>query len=122
MRGESGAFGGSTWQWIPASNAWLCQNLWDHYAFTQDKHYLRELYPVLREICEFWEDRLTALPDGTLVAPIDFSPEQNNVREKGRLLRQELVWDLFTNYVEASTILGVDPEYRANIGASARSC
>ena len=34
LRGENGIFGGSTWEWVPGGNAWICQNLWDHYAFT----------------------------------------------------------------------------------------
>jgi len=115
-RGENGAFGGSTWQWVPAGSAWLCQNLWDHYAFTQDKVYLQQLYPVLKEVCEFWEDRLQALPDGTLVAPHDFSPEHGPT-EDGVSFCQQLVWDLFTNYIAASTALDADPACRARISA-----
>ncbi|MCX6874827.1 MAG: hypothetical protein NTW21_13615 [Verrucomicrobia bacterium] len=58
-------------------------------------------YPVMKEVCEFWEDRLKALPDGTLVAPMGFSPEQGP-REDGVSFDQELVWDLFTNYTPNS--------------------
>ena len=44
--------------------AWLAQNLWDHYAFTGDKEYLRtRAYPILKELCEFWEDILKENPD-----------------------------------------------------------
>jgi len=47
MRAENGAFGGSTWKWVKPTAAWCAQNLWDHYAFTQDKAYLRtRAYPV----------------------------------------------------------------------------
>jgi alpha-L-fucosidase 2 len=115
-RAENGIFGGSTWEWIPGCSAWLCQNLWDHYAFTQDKQYLQKLYPVLKEVCEFWEDHLKALPDGTLVAPNDFSPE-HGPREDGISFDQQLVWDLFTNYIEASRTLDLDPDYRTKIAA-----
>ena len=115
-RGENGVYGGSTWSWVPAGSAWLCQNLWDHYAYTRDRAYLKRLYPVLKEVCEFWEDRLKALPDGTLVAPHDFSPEHGPT-EDGVSFVQELVWDLFGNYVAASKALDVDPAYRAKIAA-----
>ncbi len=39
---ENGVFGGSTWKWSKGDAAWVAQNLWDHYAFTQDKEYLRD--------------------------------------------------------------------------------
>lgn len=113
-RAENGVYGGSTWEWIPAGSAWLCQNLWDHYAFTRDTEYLRKLYPILKEVCEFWEDRLKPLPDGTLVAPKDFSPEHGPT-EDGISFDQQLVWDLFTNYIDASKALSVDSDYRAKI-------
>ncbi|HSZ58808.1 MAG TPA: glycoside hydrolase family 95 protein [Tepidisphaeraceae bacterium] len=113
-RAENGVFGGSTWEWIPAGSAWLCQNLYDHYAFTRDKAYLEKIYPILKEVCEFWEDRLKLLPDGTLVAPADFSPE-HGPREQGVSFDQQLVWDLFSNYTDASTALGIDSEYRTKV-------
>ncbi|MEO7718472.1 MAG: glycoside hydrolase family 95 protein [Capsulimonas sp.] len=113
-RAENGVFGGSTWSWIPAANAWLCQNLWDHYAYTQDKAYLAKLYPILKEVCNYWEDRLKAQPDGTLVIPNGWSPE-HGPNEDGVSFDQELVWDVFNNYVAASKDLNVDADYRAKI-------
>lgn len=115
-RGENGIYGGSSWEWVPAGSAWLCQNLWDHYAFTRDTDYLKKIYPVLKEVCEFWEDRLKPLPDGTLVAPHDFSPEHGPT-EDGVSFVQQLVYDLFTNYLDASAALNADPEYRQKIDA-----
>lgn len=115
-RAENGIFGGSTWEWIPAGSAWLCMNLYDHYRFTGDRAYLRKLYPILKEVCEFWEDRLKPLPDGTLVAPRDFSPE-HGPHEEGVTFAQQLAWDVFTNYIEASETLGLDPEFRAKVSA-----
>jgi len=118
LRGENGPFGGATWNWLNAGSAWDCQNLWDHYAFTGDAEYLRtRAYPMLKEICEFWEDMLKPLPDGTLVAPKNFSPEQMQFQEEGCSFDQELVWELFTNYVEAAKVLKADPEYLAKITA-----
>jgi len=114
---ENNIFGGSGWEWNTPGSAWYGQHLWEHYAFGGDKAYLKTLaYPVLKEVCEFWEDRLKALPDGTLVAPMGFSPEQGP-REDGVSFDQEIIWDLFTNYIEASQALGVDPEYRQKITA-----
>jgi alpha-L-fucosidase 2 len=117
MRAENGVFGGTTWQWIESGSAWCMQNLWDHYTFTGDKEYLRTLaYPMMKEVCEFWQDRLKALPDGTLVAPNGFSPE-HGPREDGVSHDQQLIWDVFNNTVAATDALGVDREFRNDIAA-----
>ncbi len=117
MHGENGVFGGSTWQWVESGSAWCMQNLWDHYAFTGDKHYLRTLaYPMMKEVCEFWVDRLKPLPDGTLVAPNGFSPE-HGPREDGVSHDQQLIWDVFNNTAQAAGVLGVDREFRDIISA-----
>ncbi len=114
---ENGVFGGSTWKWSKGDAAWVAQNLWDHYAFTLDKHYLRtRAYPLMKDLCEFWEDHLKELPDGTLVSPDGFSPE-HGPEEDGVSFDQQLVWDLFTNYIEASEALGVDEPFRKKVAA-----
>ena len=114
---ENGVFGGSTWKWSKGDAAWVAQNVWDHYAFTQDKEYLRtRAYPISKELCEFWEDHLKELPDGTLVSPDGFSPE-HGPHEDGVSFDQQLVWDLFTNYIEASEILELDEPFREKVAA-----
>ena len=117
MRGENGAFGGSTWQWVESGSAWCMQNIWEHYAFTGDKDYLRTTaYPMMKEVCEFWLDRLKALPDGTLVAPNGYSPE-HGPREDGVSHDQQLIWDVFNNTVAAADALGADREFRDTLAA-----
>ncbi len=109
---ENGVFGGSTWKWSKGDAAWVAQNLWDHYAFTQDKQYLRTCaYPIFKELCEFWIDSLKELPDGTLVSPDGYSPE-HGPQEDGVSFDQQLVWDLLTNTIEASKVLDVDRAFR----------
>jgi alpha-L-fucosidase 2 len=112
---ENGLFGGATYLWVPGDAAWLLQNIWDHYAFTLDKEYLRtRAYPMLKELCEFWEDSLKENKDGKLVSPASQSPE-HGPKAEGNSYEQQLVYDLFTNYIEASKALGVDEEYRAKV-------
>src|ERR1017187_2253516 len=114
---ENNIFGAGSFKWNPPGSAWYAQHFWEHYAFTQDKNYLRTVaYPVLKEVSEFWEDHLVALPDGRLATPDGWSPE-HGPEEKGVTYDQELVWDLFTNYIEASKVLDVDPAYRARVTA-----
>ena len=114
---ENGVFGGSTWKWSKGDAAWVAQNLWDHYAFTQDEEYLNtRLYPVMTELCEFWVDDLKELPDGSLVSPDGFSPEHGPT-EDGVSFDQQLVWDLFTNYLEASEVLGESGKLQEQVAA-----
>jgi alpha-L-fucosidase 2 len=118
MHAENGVFGGSSWKWVNPTAAWCAQNLWDHYAFTQDKEYLRtRAYPIMKDLCEFWEDFLKPLPDGSLVAPKGYSPEHGPEGVDGVSHDQQLVWDLFSNMIEASKALDVDAEYRQKITA-----
>lgn len=117
LRTETNIWGGTTWNWNKPANAWYCQHFWEHYAFTGDKTYLKDVaYPILKETVEFWEDHLKALPDGILVAPLGWSPEHGPT-EDGVSYDQEIVWDLFTNYLEAAGALGVDKEYRTKVAA-----
>ena len=134
MRSENGVFGGSTYYFQKGDSAWISQNLWDHYAFTQDKEYLkRYAYPIMKEISHFWLDHLKALPNGKYVVPDGTSPELGpKVDEKtgevsiveglrthldGVSYDQQLCWDLFTNTIEASHELGLDKDLRQELQA-----
>jgi alpha-L-fucosidase 2 len=109
--------GGMGWKWDKTANAWYCHGFWEHFAFGRDPNFLRQTaYPVMKETCEFWEDHLKTLPDGKLVVPDAWSPE-HGPDEDGVSYSQEIVWDLFNNYVQAADTLGVDKDYRDNIAA-----
>lgn len=120
--------GGNGWDWNLPASAWYMQHLWEHFAFTRDKEYLRKVaYPAMKEVCAFWEDNLKTLTAdgknfatddknadrsalngikaGTLVAPHGWSPE-HGPREDGVAHDQQIIWDLFTNTAEAATVLG----------------
>jgi len=114
-RTSQNIFGGNGWEWnIPAS-AWYAHHVFEHWNFTRDREYLKKTaYPILKEICEYWEDRLKKMPDGTLMAPMGWSPE-HGPREDGIMHDQQLVWDLFQNYLEAAKNLDVDESYQQKI-------
>ncbi len=114
-------WGGGGWtHWNPPVNAWYALHVWDHYLFTQDRDYLKEVgFPLMRNICAFWETRLKELgpkgkglmsgkkelsveqhPElaeikpGTLVSPEGWSHEWGPV-EDGCMHDQQLIWELF---------------------------
>jgi alpha-L-fucosidase 2 len=109
------ACGVSYWKWNPPGSAWYAQHLWEHFAFGRDKAYLRDVaYPVLKEVCQFWEDRLKRRSDGTLVTPDGWSPE-HGPEEEAVTYDQMIIYDLFTNTLEAADALGGDQEFRDSI-------
>jgi alpha-L-fucosidase 2 len=115
VRTSHGIHGDQGWQWDVTANAWYCQHFWLHYAFTGDKSWLKNVaYPVMKETCEFWEASLKKLPDGRLVVPNGWSPEHGPT-EDGVSYCQQIVWDLFNNYVAASEALDMDADYRAKV-------
>ncbi|MEI7729144.1 MAG: glycoside hydrolase family 95 protein [Verrucomicrobiota bacterium] len=109
------ACGVSYWKWNPPGSAWYAQHLWEYFAFSRDQAYLRQTaYPVLKEVCQFWDDHLKQRPDGTLVTPDGWSPEHGPA-EEGVTYDQEIIYDLFTNTIEAADVLGDDKEFRDHI-------
>jgi len=115
IRTSHNIMGGMGWNWDKTANAWYCQHLWEHYAFGGDKAFLANVaYPIMKKTVEFWEDHLKTLPDGSLVVPNGWSPE-HGPHEDGVSYNQEIVWDLFTNYLEAAKDLGVDADYAAKV-------
>ncbi|MEW2404176.1 glycoside hydrolase N-terminal domain-containing protein [Streptomyces sp. NPDC046862] len=114
-RTSQSIFGGNAWEWNTVASAWYAQHLYEHWAFTQDLGYLRAVaYPMIKEICEFWEDHLKEREDGLLVAPDGWSPE-HGPREDGVMYDQQIIWDLFQNYLGCEAALDTDPAYRARV-------
>ncbi len=115
VRTESNPFGVMGYTWNMGGSAWYAQHFYEHYEFTLDKDFLRNVaYPLMKEVCEFWEDHLKTLDDGRLVVPNGWSPE-HGPHEDGVTYDQMIIWDLFTNYIEAADVLGIDKEYRDKV-------
>ena len=114
------------------ANVWYTSHLWTHWRYTQDKEFLAKAFPVMWDAAEFWFHRLiedrgfnsandeqesvrnyspayTFEPDGTFVAPDEFSAEQHsNEKEDGTAHAQQMISYLFENIKEAIDILGLE--------------
>jgi len=112
-------FGGLGWDWHPAGGAWLCNQLFDHYLYTQDQNYLARIYPLLLGACQFWQARLITTTDSNgnkvLVDDNDWSPEHGPSNQIGVTYAQELVWQLFANYQQAASTLGRDAGFASTV-------
>jgi alpha-L-fucosidase 2 len=116
--------GDPVWANWHGGSAWLSQHMWEHYAFGGDVKYLRErAYPVMKAACEFYLDFLVANEKGYLVTSPSASPELRfklpgggtAALSAGATMDRALAWDLFTNTIEASTVLGVDASFRDRV-------
>ncbi len=115
--------GGMGWEWIEAGNAWLCMTVWEHYAFTGDTNYLRDVaYPMLKETCQFWQQHLQPLatttsdgvPAGVLIVTNGWAAE-HGPRENGVTGDQVLIWDVFNNYQKACSVLNTDAVFAVTV-------
>jgi len=98
--------------WV-TGGAWLCQDLWEHYAFTGDKEFLRKrAYPLMKGAATFFIDFLIEDPKtGWLISTPSNSPENGGL-VAGPTMDHQIIRDLFTNCIKATEILGVDKDFR----------
>lgn len=117
----------ASWGSTMSGAAWLCDHLWEHYAFTGDREYLRRVYPIMRESCEFYRSVLIELPGkGWLVTGPSNSPENGFRMKDGRdahtclgpSMDQQLLRELFDNTVRAADVLGIDDAWRVELAAT----
>lgn len=115
---------GAQWGLWPMGAAWLCQHLWEHYAFNQDMDFLAQrAYPVMKEAAEFFLDYLAPDPKGRLVTGPSMSPEnsyrlpngETGVLCMGPSMDSQILHDLFTHCIAASRILRKDADFRRRL-------
>jgi len=106
--------------WTQGAN-WLCQDMWEHYRFTMDKKFLRDTaYPLMKGAAIFTMDWLAEDKDGYLVTAPSVSPENVFSYADGKhgdvsvaaTMDMSIIWDLFTNCIDATNALGIDAGFR----------
>ncbi len=105
---------------FPMAGAWMCLNLWEHYEYTGDRAYLKEIFPVLQGACRFLCDYLTEGPNGYLVTAPSNSPEndffyydqhgekQCEMVTYGATIDFQIIRALFTRTEHACALFGED--------------
>lgn len=106
----------ATWGMHIGGGAWMVQHVWDHYAFTQDKAYLKRVYPILKQASLFYLDWLVTDPKtGKLISGPSPSPENTFKAPDGSIAQismgpahdQQVIFNLFSNTLAAADILGL---------------
>jgi len=130
---------GATWGTFSTGGAWLCTHLWEHYLFSGDKEYLREVYPLFKGASQFFLDTLVEDPAHKWLvtcpsnSPENFpaSPGNGPFRDAfidsdmpgtticaGSTIDLGIVRDLFAACIESGKILGVDAEFGQQVAAA----
>lgn len=117
--GESASWGMHT-----GAGAWICSHIAEHYAFTGDKEFLNRMYPILQSSVEFYLDWLVEDPTtGKLISGPAVSPENTFIAPDGSRSQismgpahdQQVIWQLFTDFIMASKELGIDNEFTGRV-------
>ena len=116
------------WGLWPMGQAWLANQMWEHYEFSNDRGFLRrDAYPAMKEAAQFVLDTLVPAPAGLrfagrLVTNPSTSPENQYVLDGkrahltyGATMDIELVRELLENCARAAEDLGVDSGFRAEL-------
>jgi alpha-L-fucosidase 2 len=116
--------GSAVWSIFQVGGAWLCQHLWEHYAFSGDPDYLRRVWPTLKGAARFYLDYMMEEPShGWLVTGPDTNFENQFRKPNGETgctcmgptASMQMVRELLQNCAEATRILGTEADLRAEI-------
>jgi alpha-L-fucosidase 2 len=116
----------ASWGVCKVGSGWLCSNLWDHYAFTDDRAYLAGIYPVLKGAARFYNAMLIYdTAKGWWVTAPSSSPENTFYLPNGKTasicmgptIDNQIIRELFDHVISASKILGKDAAFRDSLAA-----
>lgn len=104
--------------WYMGAN-WISRHLWEHYQYTGNKEYLKEIYPVMKGAALFSLDWLQTDKDGYLVTMPSTSPENDfyygekkvGIVTVASTMDMGIIKDLFKNVMEAAKVLDIDKDF-----------
>jgi alpha-L-fucosidase 2 len=130
---------GPTWGTFTVGGAWLSTHLWEHYQYSMDDDFLKEVFPVMEGYVLFFLDFLVPHPNGKwLVTNPSTSPENfpdgggnkpyfdevtASFREgtsicAGSSIDMQILYDLFGYYLHAAKILGKEDAFTQQVKAA----
>lgn len=111
-RTSANAVGGGGWRWNFAGAPWLAAQCYDHWLFTRDGKYLKEVcWPLMKGAAEFMiSTQLKEREDGTIVVKNGWSPE-HGPREDGVAHDQQITRELFRSILAAAKELKIDDAF-----------
>lgn len=115
-RTSANHIGGGGWKWNFAGAPWMAAQCYDHWLFTRDDGYLRNVcWPLMKGAAEFMmSTQLKERADGTIVVKDGWSPE-HGPREDGVTHDQQIVRELFRAILSAAKALGIDDGFTREV-------
>lgn len=113
------------WSCWPMAGVWFSKHLWDHYMYGGDTDYLKtKAYPLMRGAAQFalaWlqEDNntpyLVTIPSSSPENRFKYVDKEHKNQTAGitkaTTMDMALIWDLFTNCMQAANTLNVDGDF-----------
>lgn len=127
---------GPTWGTFTTAGAWLCNQLWQEYLYTEDPGYLKKIYPLIKGSAEFFMDFLVKQPGTNWYvtnpssSPENFPDRPGNGRFfdevtgsfipytnicAGSSIDMQIIHDLFTYYIDAASLLNTDKDFSEKV-------
>ena len=111
-------------EWIPGtywvmSVPWLCTHIWQHYIYTLDLDFLKEMYPLMKDSVLFFHDFLMEIDGMAIICP-SVSPENTYILPDGSRgsicagssMDNEILRDHFEQFIKAYELVeDDDPEF-----------
>ncbi len=118
----TGPVDGAFYGMWPMGGAWLSTHIWQHYIFSGDLKFLEINYDVLKGAALFLVDVLQEEPKNKwLVVSPSMSPENAHHEgvsiAAGTTMDNQLVFDVFSNFIQASKLLNKDKALRNNVSS-----
>ena len=117
----------ASWGMWNMAGAWLCRHLWEHFAFTLDKVFLKETaFPIMKESADFILDWLVEDENGHLTTIPSTSPENiflmpDGTRcavDTGTAMDIGIITDHFSKCILSAEILGIENDFAARLKSS----
>lgn len=126
MTNPVGDFGGGDPCWAnwPMGGVWLSTHLWEHYAFTQNKEFLKnQAYSLMKGAVQFCLNFMVKDKKGYLVTAPSTSPENVYITPEGyrgqttygSTADMAMIRELFNDYLKAAQILTLDTELQEKV-------
>ena len=119
--------GDARWANWAMAGPWLCEHLWEHYAFSGDVEFLRQrAWPLMKGAAEFILGWLVDDGAGLLTTCPSESPENGFTTKDGKnasttagcTMDLALILELFKNCITASKTLGTDADFAEKLWAT----
>jgi alpha-L-fucosidase 2 len=121
--GRTAISDGVGWGAYPMAASWLVLHQWEHYLFTKDLNYLREVWPTIKEAADFVLNFIVRDKNGQWVTAPSNSPENRYRLPNGETFMLtygatkdiQLIRQLFNACIKAVNLLGDDKKYAARL-------